>query len=518
MAAGVSVKKESRTTLSTSDKLKLAKAAREGGNNKFTFFESDGKVGGDFRAVYDLHMRLEALAKSIMFYDMDDVFNILPSETVKLLEEKLEVLFACQRTVGEATELLATEPSNTVHQAALGTAMASEASALSTLEQVPLDPTSLLKNFKGIGEEEVRASNSYYARYGSVYSVENLAWSNDRLLNTCEEPLRNKILEGLVGVDPIELGGPLVLKLMLDIIMDVDDSALRALTQSLQTLRLKDVPGENVCTAVSYLKGALLLLQNCSGLPTDTMGLLNDTMGSADCAEFSGFMNSVYFDHKRKTRVIPHQEYLRLAEAEYRTLYRAGKWTASKNDPASGFFVDGGRGQGQGDGGRGGRGGRGRGEGGRGRGGGRTTNRWSRLSCHNCGKLGHIARNCWALGGGSEGQGPDEQGGDGNNEGFPGVDEASIRRPPRRNEPRQRTLPDGTVVKWCPECGAWGDHFRAGHPAETVDPPLHNNNALVQEDALVAADVSDGDLCGECNEDDEVSDGAFARLRMAGLL
>ena len=88
VAAGVSVKKESRTTLSTSDKLKLAKAAREGGPDKFTFFESDGKVGGDFRAVYDLHMRLEALSKAIMFYDMDDVFNILPSETVKLLEEK----------------------------------------------------------------------------------------------------------------------------------------------------------------------------------------------------------------------------------------------------------------------------------------------------------------------------------------------------------------------------------------------------------------------------------------------
>ena len=108
----------------------------------------------------------------------------------------------------------------------------------------------------------------------------------------------------------MEMGGPLVLKLMLDIIMDVDDSALRALTQSLQTLGLKDVPGENVCTSVRYLKGALLLLQNFSGLPTDTMGLLNDTMGSADCDKFSGFMNSVYFDHKRKTRVISHQEYL----------------------------------------------------------------------------------------------------------------------------------------------------------------------------------------------------------------
>ena len=59
---------------------------------------------------------------------------------------------------------------------------------------------------------------------------------------------------------------------MLDIVMDVDASALRSLTEALQNLRMKDVPGE---------KGALLLLQNCSAIPTDTMGLLNDVMVSA---------------------------------------------------------------------------------------------------------------------------------------------------------------------------------------------------------------------------------------------
>ena len=48
-AAGVSVKKEDRGSLSTSDKLKLARSAREGSTNKFSFFESDGQVGGIFQ-------------------------------------------------------------------------------------------------------------------------------------------------------------------------------------------------------------------------------------------------------------------------------------------------------------------------------------------------------------------------------------------------------------------------------------------------------------------------------------
>ena len=71
-----------------------------------------------------------------------------------------------------------------------------------------------------------------------------------------------------------------MLKKMLDIVMNVDDAALWSLTGGLQNLRMKDVPGENVGTVVSYLKGALLLLQNCAAIPTDAMGLLNDVQST----------------------------------------------------------------------------------------------------------------------------------------------------------------------------------------------------------------------------------------------
>ena len=56
--AGVSVKKENSIKLSTSDQLNLSKYAQEGGSDKFSFFETDGKIGSDFETVYDLHMRI----------------------------------------------------------------------------------------------------------------------------------------------------------------------------------------------------------------------------------------------------------------------------------------------------------------------------------------------------------------------------------------------------------------------------------------------------------------------------
>ena len=55
-AAGVSIRTEEWSNLSVSDQLKLSKAAREGGSDKFSFFETDGKIGSEFKAVYNMHM------------------------------------------------------------------------------------------------------------------------------------------------------------------------------------------------------------------------------------------------------------------------------------------------------------------------------------------------------------------------------------------------------------------------------------------------------------------------------
>ena len=123
VAAGVSVKKEDRTNLSTSDRLELAKVVREGGTDKFTFFESDGQTCSDFWVMYDLHVCLEALSKAITFYNMGDVFKILPSNTVALLESKLDVCFNTQTSVNNANDILATDPTNTTFKTNLAEAV-----------------------------------------------------------------------------------------------------------------------------------------------------------------------------------------------------------------------------------------------------------------------------------------------------------------------------------------------------------------------------------------------------------
>ena len=85
---------------------------------------------------------------------------------------------------------------------------------------------------------------------------------------------------------------------------------------------MSDISGENIGIVVSYLKGALVLLKNYSGLPKDIISLLNDIMSSTDCKNFESYMQAVYFDQKCKIKTITLMEFLRSSKPEYCTLYR----------------------------------------------------------------------------------------------------------------------------------------------------------------------------------------------------
>ena len=104
---------------------------------------------------------------------MGDVFQILPSKIIVLLERKLDVYFTAHTNINKASDILATDTTNASFKTNLADAIAAQEVALTALEDVPLEPTDLLTSYKGIEEEEVRMSNRYYSTYGSDYSVKN---------------------------------------------------------------------------------------------------------------------------------------------------------------------------------------------------------------------------------------------------------------------------------------------------------------------------------------------------------
>ena len=83
--------------------------------------------------------------------------------------------------------------------------------------------------------------------------------------------------------------------------------------------------------------------------------------------------------------------------------------------------------------------------------------------------------------------------------------------PPGQGDPRERTLSDGTEVKWCSLCAEWGNHYRAGHPADNVAIDVEDNAPIS------SGSISSGSTL-VTNEDAEMESEAVARLKRAGLM
>ena len=131
----------------------------------------------------------------------------------------------------------------------------------------------------------------------------------------------------------------------------------------------------------------------------------------------------------------------------------------------------GGRGGGQG-GGHGGRGGRGRG-------GARRDH--SNLTCHRCGKKGHIAPNCdQPPSGGGQQRSPPNGGG---NNGGSGDDWKN--KAPAEGEPCTKVV-DGTTFKWCTKCRQ--PCWRAGRNAHTADEHRDSANRGTGHAAMLSDD------------------------------
>ena len=156
---------------------------------------------------------------------MMDVFQILPSDKVSVLETKIQAVHDCQATADHLIAQLVVTPQDTALLEEQVNASAALQTSTEDLQRTPVTTSNLIKSFKDVDEATIRRSNQYYANYGAAWLVENLAWSSDMILNTCKDSLKDKVQEGLVGVSEMELGGLLALKKMLSIVMNVDGVA-----------------------------------------------------------------------------------------------------------------------------------------------------------------------------------------------------------------------------------------------------------------------------------------------------
>ena len=109
--------------------------------------------------------------------------------------------------------------------------------------------------------ELVRKHCRFVSLFGQQFQLENLKWGADKILNSYDRPLREKISEIIKDFPESEKGSIIKFKVMMTLVISSTSAALRSLTKKLEVLKLTDFPGENVTKATSFVHGAVSLMK-----------------------------------------------------------------------------------------------------------------------------------------------------------------------------------------------------------------------------------------------------------------
>jgi hypothetical protein len=303
---------------------------------------------------------------------------------------------------------------------------------------VTLSPINLFDSFGKVSVDSVRASNKFYAQFGQSYTLQNLHWSEQKILNSLDPKLSAKVQERLRDIPVDERGGPLVLKLALDFIIDVGEEGLHSLNESIRTLKLTDFPGENVSKAASFLRGTLMVLKNCDAAPPmhTLFTLLFSLFKTASTKDFSDYISTLQTNQREGLSKMTLEDILTKADRYYDSLYRLNKWVAAKKDPESVFYVSKKHDE-KGD-----------------------SRDLSKIVCYKCKALGHYANKCPL----KNGSGPKE---DQKPLPVPTLD----RKPPGKDQPHERVSSAGKKEYWCGHCSVWCTHKKGDVSCPKYKPP-----------------------------------------------
>ncbi len=110
--------------------------------------------------------------------------------------------------------------------------------------------------------EDVTESVAFMRMWGQDYEIDNLQWTEEVILNSCDETLSNKIKEQYRLLPRIKRGGPTAFFIMMSAIVSSTELATRALLSQLSNMKINELPGENVNLVISRIRGALIHLES----------------------------------------------------------------------------------------------------------------------------------------------------------------------------------------------------------------------------------------------------------------
>jgi hypothetical protein len=198
---------------------------------------------------------------------------------------------------------------------------------------------SLLANYSTMTVNECRASVEHYRLYGQGYHLQNLDWSQEMLERSCEDNLRNKILEKSMDIPEIQMGGPTFFTLIMHEVTSTTEDSIRALTSQITNMKLTNFKGEDVTKAASQLRSAIAALEIVNQVPHDIVERLLDIFQTTSVVEFNATFCVMRIQQRTLGVNFVRADIMNLAESLYSDLSSKGEWNGVANPGDDSVFL-----------------------------------------------------------------------------------------------------------------------------------------------------------------------------------
>ena len=217
----------------------------------------------------------------------------------------------------------------------------------SVFDILPVDPDTgvldssggtlnLLEHACSISEAQVRLSSQIYAeRTTDNLHPQNLSWTQDLLLASCDGTLRADLENRLVTIPDNEQGGPLVLHMVLSQLLMTTSEAARGIVRRLEKHKVTDYPGKNITQFCCTFNNVVLRLSLSGHIPSDICGIFQERLLTCTVPKFLSMMEYLNNDDDPIL-----QDFFGLRErvvAKYQSLLLSEKWLPTTTSGSAAF-------------------------------------------------------------------------------------------------------------------------------------------------------------------------------------